>query len=95
MFGKFDLKSGAILEDTNICVLTGKPIEPGDMMLKLKGTPYFVRVSASAVNLVTPGFLETLRSELPTEDTVPTISTEAVRRSNRKAADDIPEISES
>lgn len=65
MFGLIDEVNGDLVADVDVCVLTGQPIETGDAMIRLSGTPYFVRVKADQVKNVTPAVLEALRSQLP------------------------------
>lgn len=45
-YGEYDDK-GAIKRDTVVCAMTGTFIEPGDAMMGIPGTRYFVRVKAS------------------------------------------------
>lgn len=63
LFGQINSETGDIVADTTVCILTGRVIEPGDMMVRISGTPYFYRVSAGAVKDLTADVREAIEAE--------------------------------
>lgn len=88
MFGKFN-ELGDIEQDVDICVLTGRNVEPGDIMYRFPGTPYFVRVAAAAKKDWTAEAKEALKTLLP-EDTYPQPEVEEMPQASPAVASEFP-----
>lgn len=45
LYGRFD-KAGHLVQDTQVCAVSGEPIVPGDLTVHIKDTGCFYRVKA-------------------------------------------------
>lgn len=88
MFGKFN-ELGDIEQDVDICVLTGRKVEPGDIMYRFPGTRYFVRVAAAAKKDWTAEAKEALKTLLP-EDAFPQLVVEEMPQASPAVASELP-----
>lgn len=78
LFGRVS-EDGTIVEDTEVCIVSGREIVAGDTMVRISGTPYFYRVAAVEQKKLTPDMVRALEAEARGEST------------NDEAADEVAE----
>lgn len=83
-FGKVDDR-GMVIADTVVCILSGRAIVPGDLMVRIPQTPFFYRVSADARDLHTPERQAALLTLLHEQEATPTPEDKPITRTRRGA----------
>lgn len=78
--------AGEIVRDTDRCILSGRVIAAGDMIVSLPDSPYFIRVSARRAGDVNPDMLKAALTAIRKSN--------AVEKPRSKGASSAPEIRE-